>query len=102
MTTVCFTHEEALYVPAQNGASKSWTHYAVSDPRVRLKIGDKVYSARATRVTDTSLADGFRASASEKYDIDAGDEEPDLDDIWIFRLDASPADVAGAPPAASR
>ncbi|MEE8558269.1 MAG: hypothetical protein V3T14_10330 [Myxococcota bacterium] len=102
VTTVCFTHEGALYVPAQQGASKSWTHYAVSDPRVRLKIGDKVYPARATRVTDSSLAPALRAAASEKYDFDAGDDDPDLEDIWVFRLDPSPSDVAGAPPESSR
>ena len=101
VTTVCFTHEGALYVPAQRGASKSWTHYAVSDPRVRLKIGDKVYPARATRVTDSSLAPGLRAAASEKYDFDADDDDPDFEDLWLFRLDASSSDVAGAPPDAS-
>ncbi len=101
VTVVCFTHEGALYVPAQRGASKSWTHYTISDPRVRLKIGDKVYPARATRVTDPSLAPDLRAAASKKYDFDAGDDDPDLEDIWVFRIDSFPADVAGAPPEAS-
>ena len=100
VTTVCFTHEGALYVPAQRGASKSWTHYATSDPRVRLKIGDKVYPARATRVTDESLAPHLRAAATKKYDFDAGDDDPDLEDIWVFRIDSAPADVAAAPPEA--
>ncbi len=101
VTVVCFTHEGALYVPAQRGASKSWTHYTISDPRVRLKIGDKVYPARATRVTDESLAPHLRAAASKKYDFDAEDDDPDLEDIWVFRIDSFPADVAGAPPEAS-
>ena len=68
VTTVCFTHEGVLYVPAQGAAAKSWPHYAVSDPRVRLKIGDEIYPAVATRVTDTSLRPALIASAAEKYD----------------------------------
>ena len=98
VTAVCFTHEGALYVPAQGGAAKSWPHYAVSDPRVRVKIGDDIYPATATRVTDSSLQPALIASAAQKYDFELPDEPGALDDVWVFRIDSAPADVGAARP----
>ena len=95
VTTICFTHEGALYVPATRGSAKSWTHYAVSDPRVRLKIGDKIYPARATRVSDTSQREAMVAAARAKYDFEGDGSPPE--DVWLFRMDAVGSDVAAAP-----
>ena len=97
VTTICFSHEGDLYVPADRGGSKTWTHFAVSDPRVRVKVGDLVYPVRATRVTDDSLRPALLASARAKYDFAGGDEESSFEDLWVFRMDSAPADVAGAP-----
>lgn len=92
VTTICFTHEGRLYVPASNGSAKSWTHYAVADPRVRIKVGDKVYPARATRVTDASLTETLTAAARAKYDFPApADGGPQLSDVWVFRMDSAPS-----------
>ena len=95
VTTVCFTHEGKLYVPANSGSSKSWTHFAVSDPRVRLKIGDEIYPVRATRVTDEALAETLRAAAQAKYDFPPPKpgEPPRFTDVWVFRME-SDVDVA--------
>ncbi len=98
VTTICFTHEGALYVPAQSGSTKSWTYYATADPRVRLKIGDKVYAARASRVTDESLGPALIASARAKYEIEESDEAPTFEDVWVFRMDAPQPDVAAPAP----
>ena len=85
VTTICFTHEGQLYVPASRGSSKKWTHYVLDNPNVRLKIGSKVYLGRASRVLDDSRSDAMRASAAAKYDaFDANQEIPDL---WLFRID---------------
>ena len=93
VTTVCFTHEGALYVPAQNGSAKSWTHYATSDPRVRLLIDGRIYPARATRVTDPALFPELAKAAGAKYAFLAdGDALPD--DVWLFRMDSAAPDVA--------
>ncbi len=98
VTTICFTHEGALYVPAQSGSTKSWTYYATADPRVRLKIGDKVYAARASRVTDESLGPALIASARAKYEIEESNEAPTFEDVWVFRMDAPQPDVAAPAP----
>jgi hypothetical protein len=125
VTTVCFTHEGELYVPAQGGSQKSWTRFAVSDPRVRLKVGDKVYPARATRVTDASLAPALTAAAQEKYgnarqdasvfeylwivlvptfttlvrekyQIARGEDARVIANVWVFRMESRPVDAASA------
>jgi hypothetical protein len=95
VTTICFAHEGSLYVPAQGGSAKDWTHFAVSNPRVRLKIGDKVYPAIATRITDPDAREAMVAAARAKYDFDGGDTPPE--DIWLFRMDSVAVDVAAAP-----
>ena len=95
VTTVCFAHEGKLYVPARNGASKSWTHYAVSDPRVRLRIDGKVYPVLATRVENPADATDLLAAARAKYDLGGEDgESPSLDEVWLFEVQSAPTDVA--------
>ena len=86
VTTICFVHEGDLYVPAQSGTEKKWTHYVVEDPRVRLKVGDRVYPASAVRVTDLEPR-AVLASAAKKYErmAERMDEDPP-GDIWLFRI----------------
>ena len=93
VTTACFTQKGELYVPATNGSSKQWTQHVVSDPRVRLKIGDRIYPARAERVTDPTRAEEMRAAARAKYNLpeEAGAE---LEDVWLFRIRSTGVDVA--------
>jgi hypothetical protein len=91
VTTVCFRHDGAFYIPAQNGAEKTWTAYAIADPRVRLKIGDRIYLATATRVDQPADVEALIASARKKYPQlpDGGDAESAerRDGIWLFRID---------------
>jgi hypothetical protein len=91
VTTVCFRHEGVFYIPAQNGAEKTWTAYATEDPRVRLKIGDRIYLATATRVDQPGDVQALLDSAREKYPQlpDSGDSESAerLEGIWLFRVD---------------
>ena len=84
VTTICFIHEGNLYVPAQSGSTKKWPQYVLEDPRVRLKIGDAVYPARATRVTNIGPEE-ITPSAASKYTAFA-DREPGEgpQDVWLF------------------
>ena len=90
VTTWCFVHEGKLYIPASSGASKSWTHFAVSDPNVRVKIGDDVYPGLASRVTDPALREPLRRIAREKYELPA--QMPagmgSADEVWLFQIDS--------------
>ncbi|MGE4607030.1 MAG: hypothetical protein AAEJ52_09850 [Myxococcota bacterium] len=101
VTTICIAHEGALYVPARGASAKSWPYYAIGDPRVRVKIGDLIYPVRATRVTDESLRSGLIAAARKKYDIGEDAEGPELDGVWLFKLESASAGVAAAGTVAS-
>jgi hypothetical protein len=97
VTTICFVHDGVLYVPAQGGSAKSWTHYAVSNPSVRLLIDGRIYPVTATRIADASLRPELTEAVASKYDfvresIGEGGELPD--DLWLFRMDPAAPDVA--------
>ena len=106
VTTWCFVHEGKLYIPASAASTKAWTHFAAADPRVRVKIGDKIYPGVATRVTDEALREPLREIARAKYQLPA--QMPanmgSPSDVWLFRIDSpQPSaalerpDVAGNP-----
>ncbi len=88
VTTICFTHEGVLYVPAGNPRGKNWPHFVLDDPRVRLKIGDKIYRGRARRVSGEEVSDAMLASARAKYEQMPASRE-DLPEIWLFRIDSA-------------
>ena len=46
-----------LYIDAAPG--RRWLRYLMDNPEVRIKLGDKVYAATATLVTDTDLLTHF-------------------------------------------
>jgi hypothetical protein len=92
VTTVCFTVDGDLYVPAQEASTKSWTHYAVSNPAVRILVDGRIYPVRATRVSDPSLIQRLRDAIAAKYDfVDPNAEVPE--DLWVFRMESA-RDVA--------
>jgi len=86
VTTLCFLHAGELYVPAQSGSSKQWTQYVLINPRVRLKIDDKIYRAQAERVLPLDLSQ-FLDSIEGKYPAMANRSPDELPpDIWLFRI----------------
>lgn len=86
VTTSCWLHEGALYIPAQSGSTKSWTHYVLDDPRVRIKVGDTVYLARLDRVGEDRIP-RLVASRAEKYPpaVDSNPQDAPKD-VWVFRV----------------
>lgn len=85
VTTICFIHDGELYVPARGGSEKRWTQYVLDDPRVRIKVGDAVYPARALRVENAD-PETFLASAAVKYSQMADPDREIPEDIWLFRI----------------
>jgi hypothetical protein len=101
VTTWCFVHEGKLYIPASAGSTKTWTHFAAADPRVRVKIGNQIYPGVATRITDASLREPLREIARAKYNLPA--QMPanmgSPSDVWLFRIDSPQASAAVEAPA---
>lgn len=91
VTTWCFTDGPHLYVPSRGAAGKPWVEYVTADPRVRLRIGDEIYSGLAVRITDDGERQRVAYHLTEKYllarwGIDPGDPQ-DYADTWFFRID---------------
>ena len=86
VTTVCVVHEGSLIIPAMQGSTKQWTANVVRDPRVRIKIGEAVYRARAERTLDLTPEDFVSAmlAARPEFGERVGEEPPE--DVWFFRV----------------
>ncbi|MBW2242852.1 MAG: hypothetical protein JRH01_12785 [Deltaproteobacteria bacterium] len=87
VTVICFVYNDVLYVPSQGAAEKDWPQMALADSRVRLKIGDAIFRARATRVTDESERPAMFTAAAKKYPRLAESESELPPDLWLFRID---------------
>ena len=86
VTTLCIVRNGTLYIPAVSGSRKKWPQYVLADSQVRIKIGDKVYPAKATRELDLSV-DEIVSSGAAKYPYLADMEPEDLPkDVWFFRI----------------
>ena len=88
VTTICFVHNGDLVIPAMNGSEKEWPAHVVRDPRVRVKIGDHVYPARAERMTEVSLEDLVESVAAKYPRIAERDPADAPQDVWLFRISA--------------
>jgi hypothetical protein len=57
------SHQDRMDVPFPR--DKSWTSNVARDPRVRLKIGDKIYEANMVLITDRTEAIAFFGGSPE-------------------------------------
>lgn len=78
-----------LYVASGNGGESRWVGYLTEDPNVRLRMADKLYDLRASRVLDADELEVVRLRYIDKYKIE---EDPDMEgefgeEAWVFRLD---------------
>ena len=88
VTTICFVHDGALVIPAMNGSEKEWPGARGPRPRVRVKIGDHVYPARAERMTGVTLDDLLPSVAAKYPQIVEADPADRPRDVWLFRMSA--------------
>ncbi len=96
VTVVCAVHAGALYVPSlysQTGRfpdERHWHRNVARDPRVRLRIGEKLYERRALLVTDAAERAGALAAFAAKYpfwrDL-AGQPDAERPGLVFVRLD---------------
>ena len=75
-----------FYVPTRDPKEKAWVQYVVSDPRVRLRVGDRIYERRAVRVTDPAEFKRIIPRLGVKYELERPSDE-EMPNVWLFRLD---------------
>ena len=73
VTTVCAATGSHLYVPSLYGSNaqfpeaRFWHRNVARDPRVRVKVGDRVYDRRAVLVSDPAERETALAAFAKKY-----------------------------------
>jgi hypothetical protein len=85
VTTVSFSFGGNLYVPSRNPRGKRWVANVLRDPRVRLRIGDKIYERKAVHVTDPTRVDDLLESLAARYPRLRPSADPP--ELWLFRMD---------------
>ncbi len=82
-----------LYVPADFfNPGKRWPHQAIAEPRARMRIEDRIYRGRLTRIEDPTTIEALRRATALKYDV-AEDSWAARIEVWWFRFDP-PEDTA--------
>jgi hypothetical protein len=89
VTITCVAHEGHLYLTAvfREGSSfpqgKLWTSDVMRDPRVRLKIGGRVYDRTLVLVTDPAERNAVLESKARKY---PGLRTASSSRVYLFRV----------------
>ncbi len=82
VTIWCADFQGDLYVGAAVPDTKNWPGWVMDDPDVVLKVGDDIYQATLTRVSEPQHIDRVRSVYAAKYDL-----EPQSDYIgWIWSV----------------
>jgi hypothetical protein len=83
----CVVREGRLYVPSGKPEGKRWVRNVLEDERVRVRIRNDLYLARAVRVSDPDERSAVLALYLEKYNV----PDPELPgaerEVWFFRID---------------
>ena len=74
------------YFYVATDSATTWAQAMAEDPRVRLRVAERVYPLSASRVADAAELDAVVAAYVAKYDLDADDDFPR--NVAVFRLAA--------------
>ena len=81
--------DDQLYIPsslifgAENPQEREWVRYVLADPRIRLRIEDRVYSLNLERVLDEDTITQVKNVLLAKY---AEETTEQTDQAWVFRV----------------
>ncbi len=84
-------HDGRLYVPTSlirgdaEPNNRDWVKHVMADPRVRLRINDKVYPVTASRVMDQAQVDAVRNLLLLKY---AEEPTEHSSAAWLFVMES--------------
>ena len=84
-------HDGVVYVMSGGGGESRWAQFLLQDPNMRIRVGDKLYRVRATRVEDPELVSEFHRIRDAR-NPDSEDRTPE--DLarqaraWFFRSDS--------------
>ena len=69
VTINCIAYNGGLYLTSTlpPGTTRGWNENVIRDPRVRIKIGGKIYERNAVLVTDPAEQEGELQARAKKY-----------------------------------
>jgi hypothetical protein len=80
-----FMHKGVLYLNSITPENR-WTQFLIEDPNLRLKVGNKIYKVRATRVEDQALVNEIQKARERPGRPERTPEEKARN--WYFRVDS--------------
>jgi hypothetical protein len=83
VTVNCMSWERRLFVSGSKCAGKTWSAYALEDPRGRIQIGESVYPVLLTRVEEPGVLDSVWRARAEKL---GEDDVVRAEGWWAFEL----------------
>ncbi len=82
-----YLHEGVLYLNSISPENR-WTRFLLEDPNLRLKVKNKIYKVRATRVEDPALVNEIH-KAREQMSPGLLERTPEeRAQNWYFRVDS--------------
>ncbi len=82
-----YLHEGILYLNSISPENR-WTQFLLEDPNLRLKVKNRIYKVRATRVEDPALVDEIH-KAREQMSPGLRERTPEeTAQNWYFRVDS--------------
>jgi len=83
----CMASDGDLYLSCASCDGKVWSTAVLENPEARLRIGEKVYPVRVTRVEDPAMLDeAWRARAQKTGQVG---NTPRQEGWWSFRVESS-------------
>lgn len=76
-----FVDDGALYI---SSAKSRWAQFLLQDPNIRVRVGEKLYRVRATRMEGADLEEAHNAY-STKYPNRTPEQ---IAERWFFRLES--------------
>ena len=86
VTTWCVVVGDQLYVPSRDPSEKDWVGYVRSDPRVRVRIGSKIYERSAVELDSEPEILRVATAVLTKYKLERPDPS-EAPPVAFFRLD---------------
>jgi hypothetical protein len=80
-------HGGRLYVPSRHPDRKRWVRNAAADPRVRVKVGERIYPGVIRRVGEEGELAAVVPALLQKYELEP--REAEGEDVVLFRIDAA-------------
>ncbi len=90
VTTYCVVYDDEFYLfSAYYGGGtfpddRSWNRNVIRDPRVRLKIGDRLFDQRVSHLTDETMRSSVHQAFIDKY---PQWNSPGLENVHILHVE---------------